>query len=408
MNPMLIISTALSAVGTNRLRSSLTLLGIVIGVSAVITLMAIGKGSQATITDRLASMGADLLYVSPSQSADGTTNELTFGDAIALEDEELAPDIAEVAAETNASAQLVAGSNETRASVLGITANYLDVRDYELATGRPISSADIINATDVAVLGSELAETLFPGQNPVNQTVRLDGREFSVVGVLESIGGRGQEDNQAFVPITTAQMRLTDEDKSGPDAFIDQIAVQTMSRESVAAAEQQIRLVLSLRQGSGFDPEDAAFTVTNQVDLIETMEETTQTFVIFLGAIAGISLLVGGIGIMNIMLVSVTERTREIGIQRAIGATRKVILSLFVAEATVLSIGGGVLGVLLGTGLSAMVNGASFGSMSMTTQLSGGVAALALGVAAAIGLVAGIYPAARAAALDPIEALRHE
>ena len=407
MSFRLIMGTAMSAVGTNKLRTGLTLLGIIIGVSSVITLMSIGRGSQRAITERIQALGTNILFVSPAQTADGSNNQLTLADVAALEDESMTPDIASVAAEASGNAFLLAGRNQTNAQVLGVTSNYLDVRDFELATGRPITPSDVINGTDVVLLGSELATTLFENANPVGQQVKVNGRATTVIGVLEPKGGFGLEDNRAMAPITTVQVRLNNQ-TPGVNGAISQISVQAASSKLTGAATDQIRLVLSLAKNSGFDPSNAPFNITNQQDAVETLEDTNATFVVFLGAIAGISLVVGGIGVMNIMLVSVTERTREIGIQRALGATKRVILSQFVTEATILSIGGGVIGVVLGIVVSYLIDGASIGTLELNTRFSGDIAVLALGVSAAIGLAAGIYPAMRAAALDPIEALRHE
>ncbi|NQW17707.1 MAG: ABC transporter permease [Chloroflexi bacterium] len=407
MNAMLILSTSLSAVFMNKLRTALTLLGIIIGVSSVITLMAIGRGSQDSITDTIQSLGTNLLFVSPSLTADGSTNSFTLEDVIALENQAVAPDVKSVAAETSVFGSLVAGRNQTSAQIVGVTSNYTDVRDYELAEGRLFNPADVIIGTDVVILGSELAPTLFGNVSAVGQIVKINGRPFTVIGVFEPKGGFGLENDRAMMPITTAVTRLGD-GGVGIDTGVTQISVQAIDTENIDAASEQIRLALILENESGFDPENSGFNITNQADAVETLEDTNQTFVVFLGAIAGISLVVGGIGIMNIMLVSVTERTREIGIQRAIGATKKVILSQFVTEATILSIGGGLIGVVAGTTISYLVDGASIGSLEMNTNFAPDIAVLSLAVSAVIGLGAGIYPAIRAASLDPIEALRHE
>ena len=407
MNTSLILGTAFSAVGTNKLRTTLTLLGIIIGVSSVITLMAIGRGSQSAITDRIEGLGSNLLFVSPSLTSDGTINQFTLEDVVALENPKIAPDIRAVAAENSAFGSFVAGRNETTAQIVGITSNYLDVRDFEIAEGRGFNNADIVNGTDVIILGSQIAPTLFDNVSAVGQTVKVNGREFEVVGVLEPKGGFGLENNRAIMPITTAAARLNG-DASGLNSIVSQISVQAVSTGRTSFASDQVRLALALENETGFDPDNAGFDVTNQADVVETLEDTNDTFVVFLGAIASISLVVGGIGIMNIMLVSVTERTREIGIQRAIGATKKVILSQFVAEATIMSIGGGIIGVISGTTISYLVDGTSIGSIDMNTEFAPDIAVLALAVSAVIGLAAGIYPAFRAAGLDPIEALRRE
>ncbi|MCH8224163.1 MAG: ABC transporter permease, partial [Chloroflexi bacterium] len=225
MSFRLIMGTAMSAVGTNKLRTSLTLLGIIIGVSSVIALMSIGRGSQSAITERIQALGTNILFVSPAQTADGSNNELTLADVVALEDESMAPDIASVAAEASGNAFLLAGRNQTNAQVLGVTSNYLNVRDFELATGRPITPSDVINGTDVLLLGSELARTLFENSNPVGQQVKVNGRASTVIGVLEPKGGFGLEDNRAMAPITTVQVRLNNQ-TPGVNGAISQISVQ--------------------------------------------------------------------------------------------------------------------------------------------------------------------------------------
>ncbi|MDA1257181.1 MAG: ABC transporter permease [Chloroflexi bacterium] len=407
MNAALIIGTALSAISTNKLRTALTLLGIIIGVSSVITLMAIGRGSQDAITSQIESLGTNILFVSPALTSDGSSNSFTLADVMAIENPKIAPDVSAVAAEFSTNGTFVAGRNKTNAQVVGVTSNYFEVRDFEVAEGRGFNTADVVIGTDVVILGSQLAPTLYGNVSAVGQTLKINGRQFVVIGVLEPKSGFGLENNRAMMPITTAATRLAG-GASGVDTSVSQISVQAASTDRIDLAFDQIRLALTLENETGFDPEDAGFDVTNQADAVETLEATNETFVVFLGAIAGISLVVGGIGIMNIMLVSVTERTREIGIQRAIGATKKVILSQFVAEATIMSIGGGIIGVIAGTTISYLVDGTSVGSLDLNTEFAPDIAVLALVVSAVIGLGAGIYPAFRAAALDPIEALRHE
>ena len=401
------MGTALSAVSTNKLRTALTLLGIIIGVSSVITLMAIGRGSQDAITSQIESLGTNILFVSPALTSDGSSNSFTLADVMAIENPKIAPDVSAVAAEFSTNGTFVAGRNKTNAQVVGVTSNYFEVRDFEVAEGRGFNTADVVIGTDVVILGSQLAPTLYGNVSAVGQTLKINGRQFVVIGVLEPKSGFGLENNRAMMPITTAATRLAG-GASGVDTSVSQISVQAASTDRIDLAFDQIRLALTLENETGFDPEDAGFDVTNQADAVETLEATNETFVVFLGAIAGISLVVGGIGIMNIMLVSVTERTREIGIQRAIGATKKVILSQFVAEATIMSIGGGIIGVIAGTTISYLVDGTSVGSLDLNTEFAPDIAVLALVVSAVIGLGAGIYPAFRAAALDPIEALRHE
>ncbi|MCH7593064.1 MAG: ABC transporter permease, partial [Chloroflexi bacterium] len=312
-----------------------------------------------------------------------------------------------VAPETATGLRIVAGSQNTFATARGVTSTWLSVRNIELAEGRPVSPADILNELQVVILGSNVFERLFESGNAISQTVRLDGRQFVVIGVMERQGGTGfgNIDDQILVPLTTAHFRLNGGRTPQGDITVNTINIQAAGPDSLEAAQAQVESLLRLRHRLSIDDEDD-FTVTNQQDTIDTLESTTDTFVVFLAAVAGISLLVGGIGIMNIMLVSVTERTREIGVRRAVGAKRRDILMQFVTEATMLSAAGGLVGVALGSAVARAIDGRTFGSETFQTVLNADVAIYALGVSAAIGLFFGIYPAARAARLDPIEALR--
>ena len=414
MKPLMILRTALSSLGANKLRAGLTLLGIVIGVAAVISLMSIGRGSQEAITSRIESLGTNLLFVRPGASSQGgvfgglgSASTLTLDDAYALLDPVFAPSVAAVAPELRASGQVVAGRENTFTQVIGVTPEYQFVRNFPVASGQFISPGQVQNRSQVIVLGSRVAETLFGFRDPVGQTVRINGRQFTVVGVLQSIGGTalGNQDDQVLVPITTAYYRLASERTAQGGVSVQTINVEVRNGGAMDDAIQEIATTLRLRHRiTGEDD----FTITSQQETIEALEETTDTFVVFLGAIASISLLVGGIGIMNIMLVSVTERTREIGIRKAMGAKRRDILLQFVSEATLLSLGGGGVGVLLGFVLSRLLDGRELIGQSFQTVFSGDIALLALVVSAAIGLFFGIYPATRAARLHPIEALRYE
>ena len=414
MNPLLILNTALSSIGTNKLRAGLTLLGIVIGVAAVVSLMAIGRGAQETVTSRITALGTNLLFVRPGAATEGgfvfgqgTAQTLTLKDALAINDRVFAPDVVAVAPETSTGLQIVAGSQNTFATTLGVTSAWLGVRNIELSAGRPITPADVANELQVVVLGWNVAERLFESENPIGQAVRLDGRRFMVIGVMERRGGTGfgNIDDQILVPLTTAHFRLNGSRTPQGDITVNTINVQAAGTDSLDAARAQVENLLRLRHRIDLDDDDD-FTVTNQQDTIDTLESTTDTFVVFLAAVAGISLVVGGIGIMNIMLVSVTERTREIGVRRAVGAKRRDILMQFVTEATLLSAAGGLVGIALGSAVARAIDGRTFGSETFQTVLNADVAIYALAVSAAIGLFFGIYPATRAARLDPIEALR--
>ena len=406
--------TALASLAANKLRAGLTLLGIVIGVAAVISLMAIGRGSQEAIISRIAALGTNLLFVRPGATSEGgfvgtqgSAATLTLGDAFALVDPVFAPSVAAVAPEMSTGGQIVAGRKNIFTQVVGVTPEYEQVRNFPVDLGQFVSWFHVQNRSEVAVLGSQVAETLFGFRDPVGQTLRINGRQYTAIGVLESKGGTafGSSDNQVLVPVTTAYYRLAAQRTTQGEISVQSINVEVRGASAMESAVQEIATVLRLRHRlTGEDD----FTITSQQETIETLEGTTETFVVFLGAIAGISLLVGGIGVMNIMLVSVTERTREIGIRKAMGAKRRDILLQFVTEATLLSLGGGAAGVLLGLVLTEFLDGRSFIGQSFTTVFSGDIAVLALVVSAAIGLFFGIYPAVRASRLHPIEALRYE
>ena len=409
MSPMALLKTAWFSIGSNKLRTGLTLLGMIIGVAAVISLMAIGRGSQNFITNRIESLGSDLLFVRPMSTGagifggGGDADDLTLDDAYALLDATFAPSVLAVAPEIQTNGQVVAAKANTFAQIYGVTHDYLDVRNFEIHNGMFISPAHVTNGSRVAVLGSDVTETLYGARDPVGQTIRLNQRVFTVIGGLESKGGR--DDNRVLVPITAAAERLTRQRTGQGGVNIQTITVKAVGADSVDEAMAEVTTLLRLRHRiTGEDD----FTIANQQDALDTLNETNETFALFLGAIAGISLLVGGIGIMNIMLVSVTERTREIGIRKALGAKRRDIMLQFVTEALFLSIAGGGIGVGLGALLTRIANGKNIAGQNVETVFSSDIALLALGVSAIIGLFFGIYPAARASALHPIEALRHD
>ena len=408
--------------GANKLRAGLTLLGIVIGVAAVISLMSIGRGAQEAITSNIEELGTNLLFIRPGSASEGFRGgpfgggsfggpdnpTLTLEDARSLLDPVFSPSVSAVAPEISSFGQLEVGRVSMFSEILGVTPEYRSVRNFPVASGQFISESHVNSRATVAVLGSRVAEELFGFRNPVGQTLRINGRQFTVLGVLESQGGGGfgiVRDVIVLVPITTAYHRLESQRTTQGEVNVSLINVHVGDLEDMDRAVAEVATVLRLRHRiTGEDD----FTITNQREIIETFEETTNTFVVFLGAIAGISLLVGGIGIMNIMLVSVTERTREIGIRKAMGARRRDILLQFLTEATVLSLGGGVIGVLLGVGLSRLIDSSGVLGEDFGTLVSADIAVLALVVSAAIGLFFGIYPAMRAARLHPIEALRYE
>ena len=332
--------------------------------------------------------------------------DLTLDDAYALTDPVFAPSIVNVAPEVSTGGSVTYRSTETFTQVAGVTPEFADVRNFEVASGEFISPAHVQGRNNVAVLGSQTTEDLFGERGPVGVDIFISGIRFTVIGVLESKGGTafGNEDSRVLVPLTTAFFRLTGQRTAAGDLTVSLINVQA-DGERIEEAQQEAETVLRLRHEIT-DADD--FIVDTQQSVIDALSETTGTLTVFLGAVAGISLVVGGIGIMNIMLVSVTERTREIGIRKALGAKRRDILAQFVTEAVLLSLGGGLLGVGAGVAASRVLDEFSLAGSELTTVFSGDIAALALVVSAAIGLFFGIYPAARAARLHPIEALRHE
>ena len=400
MTPIGLIGTAWSSIGGNRLRTGLTLLGIIIGVAAVIALMSIGRGAQAEITSRIESLGSNLLYVRP---LDG---DLTLDDALALADPVFAPSIVSVAPEVSVNGSVTYRSTDTFTQVAGVTPEFADVRNFEVGSGEFISAAHVLNRKNVAVLGSQTAEDLFEERDPVGVEIAISGIRFTVIGVLESKGATafGNEDNRVLVPLTTAFFRLSGQRTAAGDLTVSLINVQA-DGERIEEAQQEAATVLRLRHEIT-DTDD--FRVDTQQSVIDTLSETTGTLTVFLGAVAGISLVVGGIGIMNIMLVSVTERTREIGIRKAMGAKRRDILSQFLVEAILLSLTGGIIGVALGYGFTYYFDDVELGGTALNMVFSSDIAIIATAVSGGIGLFFGIYPAMQAARLHPIEALRHE
>lgn len=400
---------ALESLSGNKLRSGLTMLGIVIGVAAVIAMVAIGEGAQASITGSISGIGTNLLFVFRGGQNDEIRNPkpLTMGDAEALSDQFAAPSIAAVAPALQGDATVSFGGEQTSPQLFGVTPDYFQVRNMNLAEGDLITEEHMLGRASVVILGPEVAETLFGHADGVTgETVRIEGQPFRVIGVLESKGGGafGSEDNQVLVPFTTAQTRLIR--RSASDR-VDIIFVQAVSGDVVTQATEEISTILRTRHRTEVGADD--FTVFSQQDLLSTFESITGILTTFLGFIAGISLLVGGIGIMNIMLVSVTERTREIGMRKALGARRRDILIQFLTESSLLSLIGGLIGVFLGwlisfvLGKIAVATGNDF-----TPVVSMGAVALATIFSAAVGLFFGIYPANRAASLEPVEALRYE
>jgi putative ABC transport system permease protein len=411
------VRIAVRGLSANKMRTGLTMLGIIIGVGAVIVLMSVGKGAEQAIVSQIQGMGTNLLFVSPGStqtggvaSASGTAGTLTYEDAMAIAGS--IPTVAGVAPEAYTQAQVVAGPVNVRTRITGTTPDYPQVRTFGVAQGEFFTQQQVDSRAMVAVLGSQTAENLFGESSPIGQNVRITttmsgtGFTFKVIGVMESKGAQasGSQDDVVFLPLTTLQQRLFSERSTGGGRTIQVINVQVVSEESMDEAVQQIGELL--RQRHRVIQDD--FLIRSQEDMLATATEVSGALTLLLGAIAGISLLVGGIGIMNIMLVSVTERTREIGIRKAVGATRRDVLSQFMVEAVLVSVAGGLVGIGLGVGFSQLISGVTVAGQVLRTVVAPEGVLLAFAVAAAIGLFFGIYPATRAASLNPIEALRYE
>ncbi|MDA0352489.1 MAG: ABC transporter permease [Chloroflexi bacterium] len=411
---------ALRAIGGNRLRSGLTALGLIIGVSSVIVLIAVGQGTQKGITDQIQGLGTDLVFIEPGTSTDtatgtqggpGSANTLVLSDVDAIAAAGV-PGVTDLAGELTLEAQLVAGAENVGATIVGTTAEWPFVRDAAVASGAFFSSTDVTESELTIVLGATAASELFGEADPIGESVRISlagGRvtfEFTVVGVMLARGGAdGSEfDAQAYVPVTSLLSRLQFLRGSGGDVPVSQITVKTTPGTDQELTKQLISDVLLFKHGVA----EADFTIQSQDDLISAASSVSNTLSLLLGSIAGISLVVGGIGVMNIMLVSVTERTREIGIRRAVGAQASDIVKQFVTEALLLCTAGGVVGIVLGVGISIGLGGREVGGQEMTTVVQLWSIVLAFAVAAGVGLVSGIYPAVRATSVDPIAALRNE
>lgn len=404
---------ALESLNANKLRSMLTVLGIVIGVAAVIAMLSIGRGAQASITSRIESMGTNLVYISPGstsqggvQSASGSAGTLTLDDAKALEN---VANVAAVASTTSSFVQVVYQSQNTNTRLMGVTPGYETVSSLTLQDGEFITEDQQSARSLVVVLGSSVAEDLFGSTaGVVGQKVRLNGQPYKVIGVLESKGGTGfmNQDDQVFIPLSTALYRLVGGSRFRGSSVISQITVKATHADAVEQVVNDVTLVMRERHETVEGADD--FTVTSQEATLDAATEVADTLTIFLGGIAGISLMVGGIGIMNIMLTTVTERTHEIGLRKAVGAKRRDILMQFLVESMVLSLLGGLIGAGLGWGIANLMGQVQLSGSTITPVVGMDSVLLATLFSIAVGLFFGIYPATRAARLQPVEALRYE
>ena len=394
----------------NKMRSALTILGIVIGVSAVVFLVSFGRGHQANITAIFESMGANAIYITSNNSGDsitGITKSLTMDDVEALSNQSRAPSIVAAAGMIEQMGKAVYGNENSSAAIMGVTPEIQDVMYYPVEEGDFISQRDVNRATDVAVLGSKVAENLFKGKSAVGEFIRLNGKKFEVIGVLEAKGAfMAGMDSFVMIPLTTMQSRLSG-DTSTRGRPVQSIAVKTASADDIPAATAEVKKILRERHHIK-EGENDDFSVIDMQEIMKQMDQVMGIFQVFLGFVGAISLVVGGIGIMNIMLVSVTERTKEIGIRKAIGARRRDILRQFLVESAMLSLAGGMVGLLFASLGSLLVSGISLSGYKVQVPISIDIVMIALTVAVSIGLASGSYPAFRAARLDPIESLRHE
>lgn len=405
-----ILELFLESLGTfrlNKMRTGLAMLGIVIGIGSVIALVSLGQASQKSVTNQIESIGSNLLTVSPgSQSSGGVRGAmgggttLTNADAEAIASSSQVTAVKKVAPQATSRLQIVAGTNNTNTQVIGTTPEYADVRKIELETGTFITDRDVQSMSKIAILGPQVVSDLFGGDTSVvGKTIRVGTTSLRVAGVTVSKGGTGfsNQDDIIYVPLTLAQKQLMG------ITYLSSIALEAKSADVMTQAQNEVGYLLLSRHKLS-SPSEADFTVMSQSDILSTATQMTSIFTALLGGIAAISLLVGGIGIMNIMLVTVTERTREIGLRKALGAYRKVIITQFLIESVVLTVVGGAIGMILGIGCSYIIT--SLLSLPFTISVSS--ISLALGVSGGTGILFGWYPAKKAAQLQPIEALRYE
>ena len=410
MNPVQSARVALRALRVNKLRSALTMLGIIIGVGAVIAMVGVGSGAQARVAEQIQSLGSNLIIVLSGSTSTGGIR-LGQGSQLTITEEDSAalareiPAVQASAPSMRGNAQVVYGNLNWATGIQGVTADYFEVREWSVTDGRYIVAEDVDGATKVVLLGQTTAQNLFGDADPLGQVVRIKKVPFTVIGILDKKGQNswGQDqDDVALIPLSTAKKKVLGVSQANARS-VGAISVKVRTGEDMAEAESQMRALL--RQRHRLQPyQDDDFTIRNLSEILQTQEESSKVMTYLLAAIASVSLLVGGIGIMNIMLVSVTERTREIGLRMAVGARGRDILMQFLVEAVTLSLIGGVIGIVLGLGGSRAISQFA----EWRTQVPLEAVAMAFGFAAAVGVFFGFYPARKAARLDPIEALRYE
>lgn len=406
MNIGEIVEEALNTLRVNKMRTVLAILGIVIGIGSVIALISLGQASQQSITNQIESLGSNLLTISPGSTQTGNVRgaagggtTLTYDDAKAIETSPKITTVAKVSAEVSKRSQIITGKNNTNTQVYGVTPVYGEIKKVEMASGLFITERDLESLGKVAVLGPSVAYDLFGQTNPIGATVRIDKQTFKIIGVTKEKGGSSMtnQDDMVYVPLTTAMKVLYGQ------SYLSSISVEAKSEDVMVQAQDEIGYLLLSRHKLA-DPTKADFRIMNQSDILSTASSITGTLTSLLSGIAAISLLVGGIGIMNIMLVTVTERTREVGLRKALGAKKKAIIYQFLTEAILLTIIGGALGMILGIIISYVLSKI----MGLPFTISFSSISLAIGVSGVIGVVFGWYPAKKASDLQPIEALRYE
>ena len=402
------LKEALESLNANKLRTGLTMLGIVIGVAAVISMLAIGKGAGSSITSSIETMGSNLLFVKINDEATNP-EPLTLADAEAILESGGAPSVLAVAPTVSTNKEISFSGSSMSALITGLTPDYASVRNEDVSIGRFISQEDVDNHATTAVIGMDIVDELFDSTpNALGSKLRIGNNLYQIIGVLESKGGTamGSSDNQVFVPISTVQSRLIT--RSSAHEEVDLISISAANSEVMDNAMNEVTSILRARHRINGDEEDD-FTIFSQEAFTEAAESITGVLTVFLGGIAAISLLVGGIGIMNIMLVSVIERTKEIGLRKAVGARDHDIMLQFMVESLIIGLVGGIIGVLLGWGISSAISQvAIMGGIALNEKLSMDSILLAVTFSITVGLVFGIYPARRASQLEPVEALRTE